>query len=198
MDGEEGEAGGEGREDQLPGESGQGDRETLSLLWPQHQGNKEHDMYFGEDTDTKMAHLMHSDTMIVVTALVVMIVVGLIFRNLFLRLASMKARKARMRGGLKALADHMNVVTRAMSNDLEPQNSPKAVMKTYSNYGRIQRGREGESKEGGATLGEKDSPVRNMSRENLRVQAFSNILAMEGVCRPSHDSIEMVEAQRER
>jgi len=133
------------------------------------------DIYFGEDTDTKMIHLMHSDTMIVVIALVVMIVLGLIFRSLCMRLTSVKSRKARMRGGLKALADHMNVVTRAMSNDLEPQNSPKAVMKTYS--------RRVEGVEGG-----KPEPVKHLSREDLRVQAFSNILAMEGVCRDQTQS----------
>ena len=50
----------------------------------QHQP-VEHDMYEGEDASTKMMHLMHSDTMTVVIALIVMICVGLLFRSLCLR-----------------------------------------------------------------------------------------------------------------
>ena len=46
---------------------------------------KEHHMYEGEDASTKMMHLMHSDTMVVVVALIVMICVGLLFRSLCLR-----------------------------------------------------------------------------------------------------------------
>ena len=42
-------------------------------------------MYEGEDASTKMMHLIHSDTMTVVVALVVMIIVGLVFRSLCLR-----------------------------------------------------------------------------------------------------------------
>ena len=53
------------------------------------------------------------------------------------RMTSTKTRKERVRGGLKALADHMNSVTKAMSNELEDHpDSPRAVMRTYSNYGR--------------------------------------------------------------
>ena len=105
----------------------------------QHQQleEEEHDMYEGEDARHKMMHLMHSDTMIVVIALIVMIILGLVFRSCCLRMTSTKARKERVRGGLKALADHMNSVTKAMSNELEEHpDSPRAVMRTYSNYGR--------------------------------------------------------------
>jgi len=149
----------------------------------------EHDMYEGEDASTKMMHLMHSDTMTVVIALIVMICVGLLFRSLCLRLTRDKTRKERIRGGLKALADHMNSVTRSMSNDPNPD-SPKAVMRTYSSYGR------GGAKPGGAVEEAEISAhkgkyptVRTMSRENLRVQAFSNILSKEGVCQPSSEKV---------
>jgi hypothetical protein len=148
----------------------------------------EHDMYEGEDAGTKMMHLMHSDTMTVVIALIVMICVGLLFRSLCLRLTRDKTRKERIRGGLKALADHMNSVTRSMSNDPNPD-SPRAVMRTYSSYGRGEKP--------GAPVEESDISshkgkypnVRTMSRENLRVQAFSNILSKEGVCQPSSEKV---------
>ena len=55
----------------------------------QHQHDQleeeEHDMYEGEDAQHKMMHLMHSDTMIVVIALIVMIILGLVFRSCCLR-----------------------------------------------------------------------------------------------------------------
>jgi len=143
----------------------------------------EHDMYEGEDASTKMMHLMHSDTMTVVIALIVMICVGLLFRSLCLRLTRDKTRKERIRGGLKALADHMNSVTRSMSNDPNPD-SPRAVMRTYSSYGRAKPGAAVEEAEISTHKG-KYPTVRTMSRENLRVQAFSNILSKEGVCQPS-------------
>jgi len=142
----------------------------------------EHDMYEGEDASTKMMHLMHSDTMTVVIALIVMICVGLLFRSLCLRLTRDKTRKERIRGGLKALADHMNSVTRSMSNDPNPD-SPRAVMRTYSSYGRAKPGAPVEEEI--STHKGKYPTVRTMSRENLRVQAFSNILSKEGVCQPS-------------
>jgi len=148
----------------------------------QHQP-VEHDMYEGEDASTKMMHLMHSDTMTVVIALIVMICVGLLFRSLCLRLTRDKTRKERIRGGLKALADHMNSVTRSMSNDPNPD-SPRAVMRTYSSYGRAKPESSPVEEEISAHKG-KYPTVRTMSRENLRVQAFSNILSKEGVCQPS-------------
>merc|ERR1719205_194883 len=80
-----------------------------------------------------MHHLMHSDTIIVVISLVVMIVLGLVIRSLCMKLASINQRKERVRGGLKQIAEHMNYVTRSMSNDLELPDSPKVVIRTYSN-----------------------------------------------------------------
>jgi len=166
--------------------------EIASFLFARNQfleeQAKEHDMYEGEDASTKMMHLIHSDTMTVVVALVVMIIVGLVFRSLCLRLTRDKSRKERMRGGLKALADHMHSVTRAMSNDLEqPHDSPRAVMRTYSNYGRGKAGAAATEEaarveHGAASGGGKHPNFRTMSRENLRVQAFSNVLAQEKVC----------------
>jgi len=134
------------------------------------------DIYEGEDASTRMEHLMHSDTIIVVIALIVMIVLGLIFRSLCMRLTRKNVQKDRVRGGLRAMAEHMNVVTRSMSNDLEVPDSPKAVMRTYSNYGRMKPSVEEKNKEEGEI---KPVPVRHQSRENLRVQAFSNLLAKE-------------------
>ena len=75
----------------------------------------EYDAYhdFSEDdAATKMHHLMHSDTLIVVVSLVVMIILGLVFRSLCLKLSSVNQRKERMRGGLKQIAEHMNYVTK--------------------------------------------------------------------------------------
>ena len=65
-----------------------------------------------DDAATKMHHLMHSDTLIVVVSLVVMIILGLVFRSLCMKLTSVNQRKERMRGGLKQIAEHMNYVTR--------------------------------------------------------------------------------------
>merc|ERR1719362_1666481 len=62
---------------------------------------------------------MYSETLIVVISLITMIIVGLVFRTLCIKLTSLNQRKDRMRGGLKALADHMNHVTKSMSDDLE-------------------------------------------------------------------------------
>merc|ERR1739844_547861 len=74
---------------------------------------------------------MYSDTLIVVISLIIMIIVGLVFRTCCLKLT-----KQRVRGGLRQLADHMNHVTRSMSNDLELPDSPKSVIRTYSNAAR--------------------------------------------------------------
>ena len=76
-----------------------------------HEYNEYHD-YSEDDAATKMHHLMHSDTIIVVISLVVMIVVGLVFRSLCVKLSSINERKERMRGGLKQMAESMNYVTR--------------------------------------------------------------------------------------
>merc|ERR1712055_1064472 len=92
--------------------------------------------YSEDDAATKMHHLMHSDTIIVVFSLVVMIMVGLVFRSLCMKLTSINQRKKRVRGGLKQIAESMNYVTRSMSNDLEVLDSPRSVIRTYSNYNR--------------------------------------------------------------
>merc|ERR1739842_173145 len=82
--------------------------------------------------ETKMNNFMHSDTIIVILSLVFMIILGLVFRSLMNKLTRMKQRKAKMRGGLKQMAESMQHVTRAMSNDLEILNCPKKVMRTYN------------------------------------------------------------------
>merc|ERR1712154_404087 len=79
---------------------------------------------------------MYSDTLIVVISLIIMIIVGLVFRTCCLKLTKQRLTKQRMRGGLRQLADHMNHVTRSMSNDLESPDSPKSVIRTYSNAAR--------------------------------------------------------------
>jgi hypothetical protein len=175
--------------------------QDLSFLFPpmkpfEEETEENRDIYLGEDANTRMTHLMHSDTMIVVAALIAMIVLGLIFRSLCMRLTSKNNRKERIRGGLRAMAENMHVVTKSMCNDLEQEDAAKTVMRTSSNYGRT---RPGEKKEGDVT----PSPVRHPDRENWRVQAFSSILAKEEVSRPGLVSIEMTEvpaspAQRQR
>merc|ERR1712173_496719 len=100
-----------------------------------HQHHEYHD-YSEDDAATKMHHLMHSDTIIVVVSLVAMIVVGLVFRSLCMKLTNINTRKQRVRGGLKQIAESMNYVTRSMSNDLELPDSPRSVIRTYSNYTR--------------------------------------------------------------
>jgi len=92
--------------------------------------------YSSDDMPTKIHHLMYSDTLIVVISLIIMIIVGLVFRKCCMKLTSCNQRKKRVRGGLKQLADHMNHVTRSMSNDLELPDSPKTVIRTYSNAAR--------------------------------------------------------------
>jgi len=108
----------------------------------------------------KLDQLMHSDTMVLVVGLLAMIVLGLMFRSLCLRLSRDNSRKQLMREGLKQIAGHMDMVTRSMSNDLELPNSPKTVMRTYSGRCNI-----------GETLPEK--------RDSLRELAFSNNLKTE-------------------
>ena len=68
--------------------------------------------YSEDDAATKMHHLMHSDTIIVVFSLVVMIMVGLVFRSFCMKLTSINQRKERGRGGLKQIAESMDYVTR--------------------------------------------------------------------------------------
>jgi len=66
-----------------------------------------------------------------------MIVLGLVFRSLCLRLTREKSRKKLVRQGLKQIAAHMDMATRSMSNELELPNSPKTVMRTYSGRSRL-------------------------------------------------------------
>ena len=70
-----------------------------------------HDHSDGE-VESKMHSLMHSDTIILVVSLMAMIVLGLVFRSLCIKLTSINKRKERMRGGLKQMAESMNYVTR--------------------------------------------------------------------------------------
>jgi len=100
-----------------------------------------HDYYgnhhsYGDAPSSKMYNLMHSDTILVILSLLLMILLGLVFRSMCMKLTSKKDRKKKMRSGMRQIAEHMNHVTRAMSNDLELPDSPKTVMRTYSNYNR--------------------------------------------------------------
>merc|ERR1712014_96804 len=99
-------------------------------------GYHEYHDYSYDDMPTKIHHLMYSDTLIVVISLVMMIIVGLVFRSCCLKLTQQRITKQRVRGGLRQLADHMNHVTKSMSNDLESPDSPKSVIRTYSNAAR--------------------------------------------------------------
>jgi len=133
-----------------------------------YQGDDEdheyHD-YSEDDAATKMHHLMHSDTIIVVVSLVVMIIVGLVFRSLCMKLASINERKERVRGGLKQIAESMHYVTRSMSNDLELPDSPRAVIRTYSKY----KGKDEEASSSPPKRGDQHS-------NSLRVHAMNNNL----------------------
>jgi hypothetical protein len=132
----------------------------------QHEHHEYHD-YSEDDAATKMHHLMHSDTIIVVISLLVMIVVGLVFRSLCMKLTSINERKERVRGGLKQIAESMNYVTRSMSNDLELPDSPRAVIRTYSKY----------SKKGADEETSPSPPRRGEDHTNsLRVAAINNNL----------------------
>ena len=124
------------------------------------------------DVDTKMDHLMHSDTMILVVVLAVMILLGLVFRSLCLRLTSQNSRKELVRSGLRQMAQNMHHVTRAMSNDLEIPNSPRMVIRTYS-------------REAGGVR------AQQREKENLRVQALSHSVKQE-----MGENIEMQQKER--
>jgi len=112
----------------------------------------------------KLDQLMHSDTMVLVVGLLAMIVLGLMFRSLCLRLSRDNSRKQLMREGLKQIAGHMDMVTRSMSNDLELPNSPKTVMRTYS---------------GRCNMGETLPEFNKEKRDSLRELAFTNNLKTE-------------------
>merc|ERR1719412_131607 len=117
---------------------------------------------------------MHSDTIIVVVSLFVMIVLGLVFRKCCMKLSTVNSRKKRIQGGLRQIGEHMNYVTRSMSNDLELPDSPRQVIRTYSNYGK--RGEEGEEGNSPSSPG---SPRRGQHTNSLLVQAISNSASKE-------------------
>merc|ERR1719250_586400 len=94
-----------------------------------------------------------------------MIMVGLVFRSLCMKLTSINQRKERVRGGLKQIAESMNYVTRSMSNDLYVLDSPRSVIRTYSNYNR--RRPDEQSSASSTRRGEEDT-------DNLRVVAINN------------------------
>merc|ERR1712106_1180990 len=111
-----------------------------------------------------MDHLMHSDTMILVGGLLFMILLGLVFRSLCLRLSTENTRKKKFREGLKQIAAHMDMVTQSMSNDLVLPNSPKTVMRTYSGRG---------------GLSETEPDFSKEKRGSLQEMAFSNNLRVQ-------------------
>lgn len=87
-----------------------------------------------ESIKTQLEKLIHSDTLILILALFVMIIVALIFRSLCLKLTVIQERKKKMRGGIRQIATHMDLVTKSMSNDLFIPDSPQSVIRTYSKY----------------------------------------------------------------
>merc|ERR1719464_2456939 len=116
---------------------------------------------------------MYSDTLIVVISLIIMIIVGLVFRTCCLKLTKQRMSKQRVRGGLGQLADHMNHVTKSMSNDLESPDSPKSVIRTYSNAAR----REGSVRQHPAQPGQDNA-------RSLRMLAINNNYKGAGPARP--------------
>merc|ERR1719466_361761 len=132
-----------------------------------YEDHHEYHDYSEDDAATKMHHLMHSDTIIVVFSLVVMIMVGLVFRSLCMKLTSINQRKERVRGGLKQIAESMDYVTRSMSNDLYIADSPRSVIRTYSNYNR--RGTDQQTSPSPSRRGEENA-------DNMRVVAINNNL----------------------
>jgi len=112
-----------------------------------------------EGMSEKLDHLMHSDTLILVIGLLVMILLGLIIRGLCLRLSRDNNRKKLMREGLKQIAAHMDVVTRSMSDDLELPNSPRTVLRTYS-------GRKSDPESDSAHSKDKDACLREIALSN--------------------------------
>merc|ERR1712106_453629 len=129
-----------------------------------------------------MDHLMHSDTMILVGGLLFMILLGLVFRSLCLRLSTENTRKKKIREGLKQIAAHMDMVTQSMSNDLVLPNSPKTVMRTYSGRGGLSEAEPDYSKE---------------KRGSLQEMAFSNNLR-EQIEQAEKESIEKLAVLQKR
>lgn len=158
----------------------------------------------------KMYHLMHSDTILVIVALILMIVVGLVFRKLCMRLSKGKDRKKLVRVGLKGIADQMHNVTRSMSNELETPDSPRAVMRTYSNYNRRLRAQssndpsgadsDAEAGEGGLGEDNNNAPLsphaaakRMQSRDKLRIAVLESNQSRENLFVEAATQIEKAE-----
>jgi len=150
----------------------------------------DHTMHDEDSPTDKMYHLMNSDTLVVVVSLIVMVILALVFRKLCMRLSKGKDRKKLVRVGLKGIADQMHNVTKSMSNDLEVPDSPKAVMRTYSNYNRKLRaqnsldpsgseygddaGSGGEDMENNNAQQPHDAAKRMKSRDNLRIAVLNS------------------------
>jgi len=126
-----------------------------------------------ESMGCKMDHLMHSDTMILVGGLLFMILLGLVFRSLCLRLSTENTRKKNFREGLKQIAAHMDMVTQSMSNDLVLPNSPKTVMRTYSGRGGLTETEPDFSKEKRGSLNEM-AFNKNLREQIEQVEKKSN------------------------
>jgi len=129
--------------------------------------------------DEKIDHLMHSDTMILVGGLLAMIVLGLVFRSLCVRLTRENTRKKLVRESLKQIAIHMDMVTLSMSNNLELPNSPKTVIRTYSGRGRLADTEPDYSKEKRDSLKEKEKEDKVKTaalqkRDSLKEIMFGN------------------------
>jgi len=142
-------------------EFGQELRNFTHNLW---NSSNENSTPLHESMGGKMDHLMHSDTMILVGGLLFMILLGLVFRSLCLRLSTENTRKKKFREGLKQIAAHMDMVTQSMSNDLVLPNSPKTVMRTYSGRG---------------GLSETEPDFSKKKRGSLQEMAFSNNLRVQ-------------------
>merc|ERR1719342_1236664 len=89
----------------------------------------------------------------------------------------MNQRKERVRGGLKQIAESMNYVTRSMSNDLYVLDSPRSVIRTYSNYNRRrtdEETRRGEEDTDNLRVVAINNKITKKEREDLEMQMFSS------------------------
>merc|ERR1719323_1616627 len=99
-----------------------------------------------------------------------------------MKLTSCNQRKERMRGGLKQLADHMHHVTRSMSNDLELPNSPKTVIRTYSNAARGSPGSPGSpcmSPSGALNINNSSGGNSKGDKEEIELDSLSRSVSIE-------------------
>merc|ERR1719187_2687692 len=81
---------------------------------------------------------MHSDTIIVVVSLFVMIVLGLVFRKCCMKLSTVNSRKKRIQGGLRQIGEHSNYGKRGEEG--EEGNSPGSPGSPGSSPGQPRRG----------------------------------------------------------